>query len=73
MTTENFKTYWYKTYPDSYPINYQLKTIFSNRWFRIHSLLDSKRYAENDDEYKIIKEISSKSFQISSKEENMVI
>lgn len=54
MTPEQFKTYWTKTYPDSYPIDYELKTIFSNRWFRIHSLPDSKRYAENDDEYKII-------------------
>ena len=54
MTPEHFKTYWINTYPDSYPIDYELKTLFNNRWFRIHSLPDSKRFAENDDEYKII-------------------
>ncbi len=54
MTAEQFKTYWNTIYPDSYPIDYELKTIFNNRWFRIHSLPDSKRYAENDNEYKII-------------------
>lgn len=54
MTAEQFKTYWNKTYPDSYPIDYELKTIFNNRWFRIHSLPDSKRYAEDDDEYKVV-------------------
>jgi hypothetical protein len=54
MTAEQFKQYWNKTYPDSYPIDYELKTIFKNRWFRIHNLPDSKRFAENDNEYKII-------------------
>jgi hypothetical protein len=54
MTPEQFKTYWTKTYPDCYPIDYELRAIFSNRWFRIHNLSDSKRYAENDDEYEII-------------------
>jgi hypothetical protein len=54
MTAEQFRTYWNKTYPDSYPIDFEFKTIFNNRWFRIHSLPDSKRYAENDVEYKII-------------------
>lgn len=54
MTAEQFKIYWNETYPDSYPIDYELKTIFNNRWFRIHNLPDSKRYAENDNEHKII-------------------
>lgn len=54
MTAKQFKTYWNKTYPNSYPIDYELKTIFINRWFRIHSLPNSKRFADNDNECKII-------------------
>jgi hypothetical protein len=54
MTPGQFKVYWNKNYPDSYPIDYELKSLFNNRWFRIHSLPDSKRYAENDNENKII-------------------
>jgi hypothetical protein len=31
-----------------------LRGVHKDRWFRIHSLPDSKRYADSDDEYKII-------------------
>ena len=56
MTEIEFIDYWNKEYPGSYPINHELKWIYPDRWFRIHSLPDSKRYAESADEYKIILE-----------------
>ena len=54
MTGSEFIEYWNKEYPESLPINHELKWIFSDRWFRIQSLPESKRYADSIDEYKII-------------------
>ena len=31
-----------------------MKSVYKDRWFRIHSLPESKRYAETEDEYQII-------------------
>ncbi len=54
MQVSDFKKYWQDKYPEALPINYELRTVYSDRWFRIHSLPDSKRYAENESEYQII-------------------
>ncbi len=54
MTESEFIDYWNKEYPESLPINHELKWVYPDRWFRIHSLPESKRYAENAHEYKII-------------------
>lgn len=54
MTTSEFIDYWNREYPESFPINNELKWVYPDRWFRIHSLPESKRYAETPDEYKII-------------------
>jgi hypothetical protein len=56
MTESEFINYWNREYPESFPINHELKWVYPNRWFRIHSLPESKRYAESEDEYKIILE-----------------
>lgn len=54
MNQEEFNTYWDAEYPEAFPINYELKRVYASRWFRIHSLPESKRYAESDAEYQII-------------------
>jgi hypothetical protein len=54
MTESEFIDYWNREYPESLPINHELKWIYSGRWFRIHSLPESKRYAHSPEEYKII-------------------
>ena len=54
MTESEFIDYWNKVYPQSFPINHELKWVYPDRWFRIHSLPESKRYAESSDEYRII-------------------
>ena len=54
MSGEEFNKYWETTYPESYPINHELKWIYPKRWFRIHSLPESKRYAESESEHQII-------------------
>lgn len=54
MTEFEFLKYWNKEYPESFPIGHELKWVYPNRWFRIHSLPNSKRYANTEDEYKII-------------------
>lgn len=54
MTEIDFIDYWNKEYPESFPINHELKWVYPDRWFRIHSLPESKRYAESAGEYKIL-------------------
>ena len=54
MKVSEFIDYWNKEYPESLPINHELKWIYADRWFRIHSLPESKRYADTEEEYKII-------------------
>lgn len=56
MTKEQFKSYWDNNYPNSLPIGHELKHSFNERWFRIHSLPESKRYAETHEEEEIILE-----------------
>ncbi len=56
MTKEQFTDYWNRTYPNSLPIGHELKHVFNDRWFRIHSLPESKRYAETPEEESIILE-----------------
>ena len=54
MTKEEFNKLWTLNYPDTVPISYLFKHDYSDRWFRIHSLPESQRYAGNDAEWKIL-------------------
>lgn len=45
-----FNDHWQRNYPDCPPVSYLFKWRLSDRWFRFHSLPESKRYAENDEE-----------------------
>jgi len=54
MTKDDFKTLWTTRYPSSIPISYTLRNDYEDRWFRIHSLPDSKRYADNEAEWTTI-------------------
>ncbi|MBL7982710.1 MAG: hypothetical protein JNL52_12980 [Flavobacteriales bacterium] len=54
MTERGFIDYWNKNYPETFPVNHELKWVYPDRWFRIHSLPESKRYPDTADEYKII-------------------
>ena len=54
MTKEEFHKLWTITYPDTVPISHFFKHNYSDRWFRIHSLPESKRYAYNDREWEIL-------------------
>lgn len=50
MTPAQFKLYWSLTYPNSFPVSYLFRHYWSERWFRVHSLPESKRYAETEEE-----------------------
>lgn len=50
----NFIDYWKATYPEATPIGHVLKWVYADRWFRIHSLPGSKRYADTEEEYGIL-------------------
>ena len=54
MTRKQFTQFWAKTYPKTVPIPHFFKYDYAERWFRIHSLPNSKRYAETDAEWAIL-------------------
>ncbi|GAB3785134.1 hypothetical protein GCM10028818_46380 [Spirosoma horti] len=54
MTKEEFNNLWALNYPNTFPIQYLFKNDYSDRWFRIHSLPESKRYATNDTEWETL-------------------
>ncbi|MGN7783847.1 DUF3885 domain-containing protein [Niabella sp. 22666] len=54
MTKEIFQELWALHYRDAVPISHLFKHRYADRWFRIHSLPQSKRYAENEDEWEIL-------------------
>jgi hypothetical protein len=42
-----FNSYWSNNFPNCPPVSHLFKWEFADRWFRFHSLPDSKRYADN--------------------------
>jgi len=54
MTQEDFNRFWILNYPDTVPISHLFKHDYMDRWFRIHSLPESKRYADNEEEWNIL-------------------
>lgn len=46
MDKQTFQRLWAIHYPQTPPISHQFKRRYLDRWFRIHSLPDSRRYAE---------------------------
>jgi hypothetical protein len=56
MTKEQFTKFWVKNFPEIPPINHLFKHYLKNRWLRIHSLPEAKRYAETPEEWAILLE-----------------
>ena len=54
MTKDEFNRLWMNRYPGSVPISYTFRHDYPDRWFRIHSLPNSKRYPDNEDEWTIL-------------------
>jgi hypothetical protein len=51
---KSFLEYWNSLYPETPPINYFFKERLKKRWLRIHSLPQSKRYADTKEEWDIL-------------------
>ncbi|MDO7874928.1 hypothetical protein Q5H93_09310 [Hymenobacter sp. ASUV-10] len=54
MTAEQFSTFWATTYPATLPLGHNLKKAYRDRWFRIHSLPESKKYASTQAEWQVL-------------------
>jgi len=54
MNATQFEFFWHATYPETEPISFHFKHAYPNRWFRIHSLPHSQRYAANEIEWEIL-------------------
>lgn len=46
MRGNEFMNYWNKKHPESLPVCHELKSVYHDKWFRVHSLPKSKRYPE---------------------------
>ena len=54
MNPLHFKEDWNKCFPGVPPVTFLFKTELNSRWFRIHSLPESKRYAEDAFEWEML-------------------
>lgn len=54
VTPVEFDTYWTDTYSRCPPVAHQLRDVYADRWVRFHSLPQSKRYPEDEAEYRIV-------------------
>jgi hypothetical protein len=45
---------WDLNFPGCEPVAHWLREVFPNHWVRFHSLPGSKRYPENEDEYRTV-------------------
>ncbi|WP_049064765.1 DUF3885 domain-containing protein, partial [Acinetobacter baumannii] len=52
--TNSFINQWKFFYPNKLPISHCFRQYFSQFWFRIHSLPESKRYADTPAEYELL-------------------
>lgn len=50
LEAEEIQNLWKENFGDCPPVSYLFKSQLKDRWFRIHSLPESKRYAENESE-----------------------
>lgn len=46
--------WWQEHFGSTEPIGHQLRKALPERWFRIHSLPDSQRYPETDEDWEIL-------------------
>jgi hypothetical protein len=51
---QDLKEWWQSHYGSAIPVAHLLRQQVKGRWFRIHSLPESKRYLETPDEYSIL-------------------
>jgi hypothetical protein len=56
MNKAQFQQYWAKKFQEIPPINHLFKHYLKERWLRIHSLPEAKRYAETAEEWAILLE-----------------
>jgi hypothetical protein len=56
MTAKELEVYWESNYGNCPMIGYLFSTAFPDRWFRIHSLPQSRRYPKHTKDWKILLE-----------------
>lgn len=50
LDVNNFRRFWQQHFPNCPPVSHLFRHLLADRWFRIHSLPESKRYAEDETE-----------------------
>ena len=51
---EDLARLWRERHPSVPPVAHTFRGVFADRWVRFHSLPESKRYPESEDEYAIV-------------------
>ncbi|MGW3649549.1 DUF3885 domain-containing protein [Streptomyces sp. NPDC000878] len=53
LDSDRLSALWQRQWPKGPPVGHELRSAYSERWVRFHSLPGSKRYPETEDEYAI--------------------
>jgi len=56
MTAKEFEIFWEFNYGDCPMIGYLFRKAFPDKWFRIHSLPESRRFPKNEKHWNILLE-----------------
>ncbi|MEV6171788.1 hypothetical protein AB0L99_26680 [Streptomyces sp. NPDC051954] len=54
VDAEHLSALWWRRWPKGPPVAHELRTAYTDRWVRFHSLPGSKRYAETEEEYAVV-------------------
>jgi hypothetical protein len=54
MTKADFDTRWRELFPEALPTPHELRSTYPDRWFRIHSLPEAKRYPDDEGEWQTL-------------------
>ncbi|MEV7033161.1 hypothetical protein AB0N99_23440 [Streptomyces sp. NPDC093272] len=54
LDRDHLSALWKRQYPKGSPVAHELRTAYSDRWVRFHSLPESKRYSATEDEYAVV-------------------
>ncbi|MDO7848442.1 hypothetical protein Q5H92_18900 [Hymenobacter sp. M29] len=54
MTAVQFDQFWLSRFPHTPPISHYFRHDYGDKWFRIHSLPESKRYANTEAEWETL-------------------
>lgn len=54
MIAADFDAFWQATYPETVPLSYLFRTVYPQRWLRLHSLPQAQRYPHSPADWRTL-------------------